>query len=112
MIISTDENVFLRVLEILCPFSIFFEFLEIFFDIFCILWLSIALMECIRETRLCYLIEFLLVDPHFTIDRKLSLVNQGSLTILELSLFLSSCQYKSRGSSFYSKLINYLNCTF
>ena len=105
MIISTDENVFFRVLEVLCPFSIFFEFLEIFFDIFCILWFSIALMKRIRDTRLCYLIEFLLVDPHFTIGGKSSLVNQGSLTIHELSLFLSSCQYNClHCSSFYSKI--------
>ena len=92
MIISTNENVFLRVLEVLRPFSIFFEFLEILFNIFCILWFSIALMKRIRYAGLCYLIEFLLVDPHFTIDGKSALVNEVSLTILELSLFLSSCQ--------------------
>ena len=104
MIISTDENVFFRVLEVLCPLSIFFEFLEILFNIFCILWFSIALMKRIRDARLCYLIEFLLVDPHFTIGGKSALVNEVSLTILELSLFLSSCQYKSLCSSFYSKI--------
>ena len=87
MIISTDENVFFRVLEVLCPFSIFFEFLEIFFDIFCILWFSIALMKRIRDTRLCYLIEFLLVDPHFTIGENDHWLIKGHL------LFLSSLRF-------------------
>ena len=68
LIISTYENIFFRVLEILCSFSIFLEFLEIFFNIFCFWGLGITLSKCIGDSRLSDLVKLLLVDPHLTAD--------------------------------------------
>ena len=68
LIISTYENVFFWILEILCTFSIFLEFLEISFNIFCFWWLSVALCKCVWYTRLSDLIKLLLVDPHLTVN--------------------------------------------
>ena len=68
LIISTYENIFFRVLEILCSFSIFLEFLEIFFNIFCFWGLGVTLSKCIGDSRLSDLVKLLLVDPHLTAD--------------------------------------------
>ena len=68
LIISTYENIFFRVLEILCSFSIFLEFLEISFNIFCLWRLCVTLCKCIGNSRLSDLVKLLLVDPHLTAD--------------------------------------------
>ena len=74
LIISTYENIFLRVLEILCSFSIFLEFLEISFNIFCVWWFRVTLSKCIGNSSLSDLVKLLLVDPHLTADMNQHLV--------------------------------------